>query len=109
MKKTVALVLTGFVVLLLANSQAFGDDKLTYGDDMGEGISFGGEQKKSTINYKYDNSIPNSADLMAEGIVFPETSKEHVHYPGDNSLDSLEHLMSEGICMETLKKSIATR
>ena len=105
MKKTIAFTMTGIAVLLFANSQAFAASELGFGDDMGEGISFG-EATKSAISYKYDNSIPDAGDMMVEGVVLSKPTQSDIHYVGDNSIDSIQHLMTDGICMETLNKSV---
>ena len=107
MKKTITLAMTGIAVLLFANSQAFAASELGFGDDMGEGISFG-DTTKSTVSYKYDNSIPDAGDMMGEGVVLSKPVQDDIRYAGDNSIDSIQHLMTDGICMDTLTQSVAS-
>lgn len=109
MKKTLVLAMTGIALLFFTNSQVFAMSyELSLDDDMGEGISLS-EKKESTVSYKYDNSLPDAGEFVAEGVFISNDVQDDTHYIGDNSILSIQHLMTDGICMETLSKSIVVR
>ena len=103
-------LIAAIMTMTLISSQASAEFyKVHLEEDMGEGITLSVNQPAESIGYTYDNSVPQSEDLLTEGIPSLEPKKDSMRFRGDPSVPSLANLMTEGICIENFPKHIAKR
>lgn len=107
MKKSCALTMAGIAIFLFASTQSFaGSGKLSFGDDMAEGVSFAEEVNSDAKSYVYDSGNAGDVESLTEVVFFSEKSEtdKPLNYLGDVSIPSLQNAMSEGICLETFSQ-----